>query len=590
MDVEFQKLIGEVLDGEASPESYRRFQGLLESRAELREEYIEAVNLDVSLRYKLAIEGRLFRSAADDLEPKDDTLSTKPTTLRNTHCDAHGGAPLSIGRRALQLDNRGVHSWRELIAWTAVAVGFLGFVAYLAAPLDHKDGEATRPTTAEKVVESRSDALLEVATIAGGVDARFGKGLALGSRLTPGILRLETGVAQVAFDRGAIFVIEGPARFEIVDATACRLLSGSMSVDLLPGASSFQVAAGGIQVSDRNAQFGLRTAPHSSTEVHTLGGGLNLVSSGGGLDRPMHLSSGEAVRWQAENNVVKEISSDPSSFILRSELDRRRRQSERRAYARWLKYSRQWSDDPSVVLRYDFDTTLHGEILNTIDRRRLPGLSRQSAPRWIAGRWSDNMSMVFDGRTDAVDVLDDPALRLKEDFTLAIWLRTRSYTNSRYTLIVGKGKRADRNYALWLCADGRVLWQVCPDKDPETDAEWRRHGVFSEALQIGKWQLVVGVVDGGAQRLYVDGELQGECSSAEHIATSNDPLVIGHFEGFPAHEEFLCGDIDELILLNRAMKPIQIREMYQLGKPTYDTQEEDLNINVRQEEELSSVI
>ena len=47
----------------------------------------------------------------------------------------------------------------------------------------------------------------------------------------------------------------------------------------------------------------------------------------------------------------------------------------------------------------------------------------------------------------------------------------------------------------------------------------------------------------------------------------SDPLTIGYYSDIPAHEGHFSGELDELILLNRALSADEIETMYSVGKP-----------------------
>lgn len=429
----------------------------------------------------------------------------------------------------------------------------------------------------------------EIATIASGVDAAFGGGRTLGSRLTPGLLRVEKGIAQIVFDRGAVVVMQGPAELKLIDAGACRLVSGTLAADVAPDTNGFRVDAGDIQIYERNARFGLKTGPEMVTEVHALGGGLDLVGFRAPNGEQRRLAEGEALRWKSGSSAT-EIALAPESFVSSQELARWQEKSDQLSYQRWLNYSQRWLKDPSVELRYEFSPNGDVASVNTVDPNLHAAKSRQLSPRWIAGRWSNKMSMLFDGRTDVLEVPDHLGLRMENDFSLAVWMRVRSYSKKGWTRIVGKGDGADRNYGLWMDKRGALLWQVCPDADPESQSTWDRYSLATRVLPIDEWQCVVGVVDGGEFRVYINGELQAQAAAPLEIATSDDPLTIGHYADFPFHDEFFCGELDELMLLRRPLSESEIRAMYEAGRPSDGSPGADVGNESEQEAEAPSSV
>ncbi len=406
----------------------------------------------------------------------------------------------------------------------------------------------------------------EVATILGGVDAQFDGGVGLGSRVGPGRLMLKKGMAQIAFDRGATVVLQGPAEMVILDDGSCRLVRGSLSADVPPETSGFSIAAGSIRVAERDAQFGVKTFPEAFTEVHAFGGELNLIDYRHPNDQQRRLAQGEALRWHAGKGV-EGISPNPRAFITNDMFREAQLLQEQRSYDRWLDYSRHWMDDPSLLVRYEFNEVVDDAIPNSANASRHPAHSHQS-PRLVRGRWTQKSAMLFDGRTDVLAVADRPELQLDGDLTLAVWMRTRSYPVQGWTRVVGKGQGCDRNYGLWMDHTGSMLWQVVSDVDPELQSDWDRHSLRTRPIPIEQWMLVAGVVENRQLKFYLNGVLQLSAPAPEKFALTNAPLVIGYYGNAPGHNQFFCGDIDELILLNRAMSQQELRRMFESGDPT----------------------
>ncbi|WP_442482125.1 LamG domain-containing protein [Aeoliella sp. SH292] len=427
--------------------------------------------------------------------------------------------------------------------------------------------EASRLTTSGRIQGTEPAAYLAaVATIAGGVDAQFDEGVKLGSRLSPGRLRLNRGIAQIAFDRGATVVLQGPAELEIVDAATCQLVSGSLSADVLPEASGFSIAAGGVKVAERDARFGLKTSPDTFTEVHAFGGELNLIDYRHPKDQQRRLAEGEALRWHAGENA-EGIAPDPTAFVTNDKFQEAQLVQEQQSYERWLAYSQRWMNDPNVLLRYEFGEAVDQSIVNTVNPASHGAKSQQKTARMVRGRWNGKSAMLFDGQTDLLTVEDAPELQINGDLSVAVWLRTRSYPSQGFTRIVGKGQGCDRNYGLWMDYNGDLLWQVCPDKDPERQEQWDRCSLRTRPLPVGQWALVTGVAEGKRLKIYINDELQVSVIAPTDFALTNHPLTIGYYGDVPAHDQYFCGDIDELILLDRALAEEEIKEMYEAGNP-----------------------
>ena len=89
-----------------------------------------------------------------------------------------------------------------------------------------------RPTHPIASVVSNVEVQESFATVASSVDAQWGDAnaqLQAGQRL-PGIpLFLQSGVAEIRFDSGAMMIVEAPARFQVAAANSVELTSGQIS-------------------------------------------------------------------------------------------------------------------------------------------------------------------------------------------------------------------------------------------------------------------------------------------------------------------------------------------------------------------------
>jgi hypothetical protein len=183
--------------------------------------------------------------------------------------------------------------------------------------------------------------------------------------------------------------------------------------------------------------------------------------------------------------------------------------------------------------------------------------------------------MLFDGQTDVLEVADHAELRQQGDMSMAVWVRTRNLPRSAWARVVGKGFGPDRNYGLWLNPHGSFLWQVIPEADPASQAVWDRHSLHTQFCPVGEWLLLVGVIDGDQSRVYVNGELHNVGPAPKAIAVNDAPLTMGFYGEVPGHDEYFCGELDELILLNRALNADEIRVMYEAGHPKYEPSPEE---------------
>jgi hypothetical protein len=407
-----------------------------------------------------------------------------------------------------------------------------------------------------------NDSEQAVATLASAVDAVWGAPLKESARLGAGLLHLKEGVAQVVFAKGAVVSLEAPVELELINDSLCRLVSGAVAATVPADAIGFTVVTPDMRIIDLGTSFGVRIGDDASTEVHVFDGEVDLVDTEGKSRQPNRLLEGQALRLLSRGELVS-IKADPKSFIKNADVARQVERRREQARQRWVEYSQRWKTDPSVVLRYDFDATSAKSVLNTVNAGAHPALATNTSPRLIEGRWPGKRAMLFDGRTDVLTVADHPDLRMENDFSLAVWLRMSGQPYGGWTRVCGKGVGTLRNYGLWTPGNGRLVWQICP----QGKFEWWDTEVATRPIDTNKWHLLVGVLADDMGKIYVDGRLELARAMDRPVATSADPLTIGHYSDVPAHEGYFSGELDELILLNRALSAREIAEMYAAGRP-----------------------
>jgi hypothetical protein len=102
---------------------------------------------------------------------------------------------------------------------------------------------------------------------AGGESATPGRDMRAGKTL-----RLERGLAEIEFDRGARLILQGPAALELVSGNAARLLRGTMTVHVPPRARGFTIESPQGKVIDLGTEFGLAVDGRGATTVRVFEG------------------------------------------------------------------------------------------------------------------------------------------------------------------------------------------------------------------------------------------------------------------------------------------------------------------------------
>ena len=142
------------------------------------------------------------------------------------------------------------------------------------------------------------------------------------------VLRLQRGLAEVEFDRGARVILKGPAALELLSDNEVRLISGSMTAKVPAPAHGFTVHSPQGKVVDLGTEFGVSVDGPGTTSVRVFSGALTAAAGNGQapvslVKNQEALINGRAVSLQppgAEKFGKFIRSIDPPPVILRRTL------------------------------------------------------------------------------------------------------------------------------------------------------------------------------------------------------------------------------------------------------------------------------
>ena len=172
----------------------------------------------------------------------------------------------------------------------------------------------------------------------------------------------------------------------------------------------------------------------------------------------------------------------------------------------------------------------------------------------------------FDGINDYIFIENSDSLE-PEEITVETWVKKTESTSFEY--LVSKGASADdhSSYALYTDEDGGLSFYITDGisvaKSPHVDS----------SLWDGSWHHIAGSFDGSTVRLYVDGEEVGSGSDYNisigyNLTTQND-LYFGNYNGSITHP--LHGDLDEVLIWNKALNATEILQHYTAAKEISST-------------------
>lgn len=133
---------------------------------------------------------------------------------------------------------------------------------------------------------SSSDSFVTIARVEGTT-------LAVGKRLGAGMTKIETGMIRLLFDSGVEVTLEGPAKFQLVEADRMILSKGLLTANVPPGAEGFRVDTPTAQVTDLGTAFGVHLGEDGASHVSVFDGEVEVEASNSGTKQ--RLLEGEEV-------------------------------------------------------------------------------------------------------------------------------------------------------------------------------------------------------------------------------------------------------------------------------------------------------
>lgn len=529
---EFDDAVAGVCHGSATETEMRALNELLRGDPKARDEYL----LRVELHARLASDPDLFARGADS--------ATCPLP------DSGPGErlqPISLQTATPVTRRRAVQAW----AIAASIVFIAGTVLWLNWPAGKS--------------EATSNA---VAMLTRAVDARWAKGsrpLRAGSPLEPGSFRLERGLAQIVFYSGARVIIEGPAELQVVTAAEARCSSGRLLLEVPPAARGFRLKTPQMNVVDLGTSFGV-DASGRQTEVHVFKGKVEFSGKNGakqllGEGRAALVRRGAGPQLMAASSAI---------FTPLFEFQERSLALEAFRYEQWQFASARLNQDPSLVLRLDFEEFggAGWALRNTAEKNQsVPEAAVVGCVR-AQGRWREKQALELQSVNDRVRFAVPGHF---EALTFSVWICIKGLDRQFNSLFMSDG--FDPGTPHWLIRNDGVLGLTLFGQ-----GSGKFQIMASPPLvtldQIGTWVHLAAVLDGatGEASQYVNGNLV-----ARHKLKFHPPFQIGSAElgnwntrdpnPAPGLMRNLSGAIDEFALFSRALSAAEIQKLHTDGKP-----------------------
>jgi ferric-dicitrate binding protein FerR (iron transport regulator) len=294
---ELQQLLSALCDGVLTEAEQARLEQLLDADAECRQHYLEYVDLHAQLLIHHGLGGVRLPSSLVR-EPAD---SAPATLLLGTH-----RPPQRKGSQFLRY---------LLVATATLAASVLVQVGWGLAFRDDSERVA-RPTSDR--VETAPPAY--IATLTQAADCKWGNAhepRRVGSRLAPGDLKLQQGIARIHFDSGSDILLEGPAHLRLETTTSALVLRGKIVFRADETASAFDLHTPLSTLLDLGTEYAVVVGPEGE-EIHVFDGEVQRMPKAARAVDPEHLLAGQARRYGTSPVAAGQPTElDPDRFIRR---------------------------------------------------------------------------------------------------------------------------------------------------------------------------------------------------------------------------------------------------------------------------------
>ncbi|MCD6052234.1 MAG: FecR protein, partial [Verrucomicrobia bacterium] len=398
---------------------------------------------------------------------------------------------------------------------SAMAAGIvIGAVAWgmwpKSEPVERNTGRVASAVTNNSAEVVRAEATTaSVAVLTRGANIvwdKTGMSPAMNAPLAPGVLKLQSGVAEIEFFQGARLCIEGPAEIRLVSAGEAYCQSGRFSAHVPPQARGFKIGTPKGDIVDLGTDFGLDLSS-SSPELHVFNGEVELYQP---QTQMRKLTTGAAADL-GQPGTTKVLAANEKAFAFSRDLDARVTQSNRQALDRWQADSARWRQDAGARLWLDFqDEGSSRSLRNTAAQGKDIGAGSIVGCSWTEGRWPGKRALQFRSLSDRVR-FNVPGMYKQLTLSASVQLHGLNIRQSSLCMSEGIGA----GYLHWqILHDGSLCLGVGDgSRRVGTNAEpvvWQDYisPVIFTPERFGQWVHLAAVYDleGNEVRFYLNGE------------------------------------------------------------------------------------
>lgn len=375
-------------------------------------------------------------------------------------------------------------------------------------------------------------------------------------------IHIQQGMVEVELVSGTKIILEGPALFAIVDSQEVKLQAGNLFAHVPQQAIGFSVITPASRILDLGTKFGVAVDQTGKTDVHVIQGQLEvgLIGSFGKVKESRLLEMSDAVRLQPSSSRIADIDFQPRIFT--KELDYESVIQESNPFVYF-----QFNQQEKGIVRNQAGNHHHLQLVGNV---RLQGEGLEKTLRFDRSKQASYARL-----TEPVTNL------ISGDYAVELWVRPAALKHSTLVAIkyLQEGQElinAGPDVGLFELMDYRARWfgrltglrwllRLPPTSDVKQGKNVHSHFKY----QLGQWYHIVGVRSGDELRLYIDGELQG---TTEYGTKTPEKMAILIGRNFSRHDlpvkptnpRAFIGEIDELMIYQRALTDTEIQNHYRL--------------------------
>lgn len=380
---------------------------------------------------------------------------------------------------------------------------------------------------------------------------------AAGALLSPGWLRIKSGLAQIEFYQGARVSIEGPAALKLISAGEAFVASGKLSAHVPPQAKGFRINTAKGSIVDLGTEFGVNVTD-AGAEVHVFDGEVELHPESAAMQP---LKGGEAMKLQAGSSIQ---AAQSDSFASLMAIDAQTAAIQQSALERWMAKGKALNAYPSLLLRFDFQEETGARLLRNQAFANQPALPDGSivACAWTQGRWPGKRALEFRQVSDRVRVSVPGELAA---FTFAAWVRIDGLDRTFNSLFMSEGW-GERRVHWQITREGAIRLGVAGARNSgHHDYDSPRH--FTPE-RFGQWMHLAVTFDAQTQQVvhYADGEPLVRTPLQDASPVRIGLAELGNWndhasQGSRVAIRHLSGAMDEFVVWNRALSAAEVSKL-----------------------------